>query len=122
MALCEHHILLKSSLCYYSQAGTAGLMGSNKSGNDTHRMKTLPSSETFKNGVATFEDMEHFTGGEPTETIGHFYKVSNLGPQTIGGVELRVAWPTEDGEGRTCVVMISNSSLIRIDIGIIKIS
>ena len=73
-------------------------------------------------GYSKPEEVVYASGGEPTETISHFYRVSNLGPQTIGGVELRVAWPTEDGEGRTCVVMISYSSLIRIDIGIIKIS
>ena len=41
-----------------------------------------------------------FTNPGGGEVIRHFYEVSNLGPQTIGGVELRVAWPTEDEAGR----------------------
>ena len=34
----------------------------------------------------------------------HMYEVTNLGPQTIGGVEVRVAWPTADSEGKSVQV------------------
>ena len=45
--------------------------------------------------------------------ISHFYEVSNLGPQTIGGVELRVAWPTEDGASGRAVSEIDGAPFVR---------
>ena len=45
--------------------------------------------------------------------IRHFYEVSNLGPQTIGGVELRVAWPTGDGASGRAVSALEGAPFVR---------
>ena len=45
--------------------------------------------------------------------ISHFYEVSNLGPQTIGGVELRAAWPTEDGASGRVISELDSAPFVR---------
>ena len=32
--------------------------------------------------------------------IEHNYEITNLGPQTVGNVEIKVFWPIKDAEGR----------------------
>ena len=53
---------------------------------------------------------------EQVPNRSHMYEVSNLGPQTIGGVEVRVAWPTADSEGKgiqmTAIILTLRTNLI----------
>jgi hypothetical protein len=54
------------------------------------------------------QPMEVTYDDENEAEISQFYELFNLGPQTIGGVVVKILFPLEDAEGRTVARMEQN--------------